>query len=295
MRYNIIMKANLFFLFAALCSCLNTMSAKMDTVTLGNAFAAKRIKLEIKGVGGYQGRCIKMKIENTQPVKMIIIVEAGRRLDSKDSTEQDILIIKDTMVILSAHQEKTFNATGYCCQAHNRAPKPKSSFTIGNLATGPLYNLARYMNDTPLPSQVIQNAIWVISDNINPAIIKDDGSSAMQGLRKFISFEKKVKFTWYNISYKNVGDKVFSGIPDKITGIIDYHISAYSQVCLVIKGQSGNIVERFDLGKAIGSGDYACNLNWNIYKLPNQRYTLIIYQNDEEIKREFITLNETAF
>ncbi|HEX7415205.1 MAG TPA: hypothetical protein VF411_14260 [Bacteroidia bacterium] len=283
------------WLLPLVCLLTSNLSAEMDTVSIETALKGNRIKLEIKGVGGYQGRCIKMKIKNLQFVSLSITIEAGRRLDSKDSNEQDILVIKDTMLVLLASQEKTFSVVGYCCQAHNHAPKPKSDFTIGSLEKGTLYNLARYINRTPLPNDVIQYAIWVVSDNINPAAIRDDGSAAIQGLRRFISFEKKITFTWYSISYKKVKDKVFSGIPEILSGIIDYHTSDYSHITLAIKDSLGNVVDKFDAGQAIGRGDYTYNLNWNIYKLPNQTYTIIVYQNGEEIKRKPVTLNETAF
>src|ERR1700758_4672881 len=95
---------NIFF-FLAMIMVGKTFAAK-DTVSIEKAFTDKLIKVDIKGLGGYQGPCIAMQIKSEHNEPMVVFVEAGRRLDSKDSTQQDILVVKDLFVSLSPKQER---------------------------------------------------------------------------------------------------------------------------------------------------------------------------------------------
>src|ERR1043165_5882260 len=98
--------------------------------------AAKKglIKLSIKGKGGYTGDVIEMKVQNLTGSTIALKVEAGRRLDSKNNDEQDILVTKEQEFFVNAGQPKTVNLSGMCCQAHNSAPSVKSFYTVGSLA-----------------------------------------------------------------------------------------------------------------------------------------------------------------
>ena len=91
-------------------------------MSVENAVKKNLVKVKIYGKGGHLGEVIKMKILNLQKFPVEYSIEAGRRLDSKDSSQQDILITKSATVKLLANETKSFNIFGMCCQAHNSSP-----------------------------------------------------------------------------------------------------------------------------------------------------------------------------
>ncbi|MFL5752131.1 MAG: hypothetical protein ACJ76F_01895, partial [Bacteroidia bacterium] len=191
------MKNKISFLTLLFLALTGSAFAKKDTVSVGKAAISKLIKLNIKSKGGYQGQCISMQIKSQHSDTLIVYIEAGRRLDSQDSTEQDILIVKDMFVSLLSKQEKTVDVIGFCCQAHNGAPKEKSIFSVGALADKNLYELGRYLNTAKLSNNSIQSAVWCISDNNELSSVTDDGTEEVGKLRKFLSKLKNVVVPWY--------------------------------------------------------------------------------------------------
>ncbi len=272
---------------------LNNAFAKKDTVSIEKAFTDKLIKVDIKGLGGYQGPCIAMQIKSQQNDPMVVYIEAGRRLDSKDSTQQDILVVKDLFVSLSPKQERNVKVTGYCCQAGNHAPQSKSVFSVGMLAEKRLYDLARYLTNAKLESASIQSAVWCVSDNHELSSIADDGSEEVGKLRSFLAELKGIKMPWYSIFYKKDKNQLFSGIPEKVTGKFEYYISDFSQVIANVRDEKGIIVKSYPIGNKVERGSYVFNLDWDVSKIPKSfytKYTVSIYENGRELKKLTVDL-----
>jgi len=284
------MKNKITILLVLTIALASSAFAKKDTVSIEKAFNNKLIKLDIKGKGGYQGPCIAMQIKSQNNDSMVLYIEAGRRLDSKDSTQQDILVVQDLFVSLASGQEKTVDVTGYCCQAHNGAPMAKSIFFVGLLADKNLYDLGRYLNKAKLSSGSIQNAVWCISDNNELSSVTDDGSEEVGKLRKFLAKLKNIEMPWYNIFYKKEKGMLFSGMPEKVTGNIDYYISDFSQVIVNIRDIKGNIVKSFPVGNTVERGNHTFNLNWDASQMPKGMYYIFVYENGRKLKELPINL-----
>ncbi len=273
------------FLFIAFGFLSVGLFAKKDTVSIEKAYLNKLIKLDIKGKGGYQGPCIAMQLKSLNPDSMVLFIEAGRRLDSKDSTQQDILVVKDLFVSLTFNQQKDVDVTGYCCQARKGAPAAKSLFLVGALADKNLFDLGRYLNAAKkLNAGTIQNAVWCISDNNELSSVTDDGTEEVGKLRKFLAKMKGIVTPWYNIFYKKVPGSLFSGIPEKVTGNIDYYINDFSSVIVNIRNIEGTVVQTFLLGKAVPRGSHTFNMEWKPGKLPAGKYTVYMYENGRKLK-----------
>lgn len=265
--------------------------AKKDTVTIGNAFLKKLINLTIKGKGGYQEECVSMKIKNNGGDSILLFIEAGRRLDSQDSTMQDILIVKDMYLALAAKQERTVNAYGFCCQAHNAAPAKDAVFSVGEIASKDLMEIARYINKAKLKAPSIQQAVWVISDNNEISSVVDDGTEAVSELRKFLAKLRNIETPWYNTIYKKSAQELFTGKPEKITGKIEYNvINDLTMVVANIRDESGTVVKSFLINKAAMRGNYTFDLAWDVSKMPLGKYTIRISANQAELKKLEIKL-----
>jgi hypothetical protein len=270
--------------------CFSGLHARVDTISVQTASVKKAIDLKITGAGGYQGKSIKMVLKSLRDDSFFVHVEAGRRLDSKDSSEQDILVIKDEFILMTSKKQTTIDVTGYCCQAHNHAPSLGSVFYPGQLADENLYKLAQYLKMANLSSGSIQNAIWCISDNNELSSVVDDGTEPVNKLRRFLSKLKNIEVPWYNIFYKKTPGSLFSGTPERITGNVDYYISDLAHVVANIRDDAGGIVFTKDIGKSINRGQYTYNLEWYPKDLPKGNYTLRLYENSRELKKLGIVL-----
>jgi len=150
-----------------------TTPGKKKFISIEKASAEGVIRLNIHGRGGYSGDCLTMAIVNTLHDSGYYWLEAGRRLHSNDTGVQDIFVAKDIFIRMAAGQEKHFSIFGFCCQMHKHAPSITSTYAPGVMTKFKLYALAQYLNNPKhkFSTEIIQQAVWVISDKIDLANI----------------------------------------------------------------------------------------------------------------------------
>ena len=163
------------------------MKANHQKLNLQKALDLKMVKAQAKSLGGYQGFCIKMELKNLSNDSIIIVVEAGRRLNSVDDKNQDILITHEEIIALQKFENKYFDVKGYCCQASNHSPSAGSKYDVNKMADANLVLVAQYLNSCNLETNTEQQAIWAISDNKPTANVASAKDSLLLPLKQLVA------------------------------------------------------------------------------------------------------------
>ncbi|PBQ31550.1 hypothetical protein CNR22_07145 [Sphingobacteriaceae bacterium] len=188
-----------------LCLLVSTqLQAAHISMSLQKAVDKKLVFVKVASLGGYQGFCVNMVLKNLTKDSLIILVEAGRRLNSLDDQQQDILLVKEESVALKMNEGKSFNLKGYCCQASKHAPSPGSKFSVNTLADSNLVSLARYLNVSKFDANAEQEAVWSLSDKRPTATITAPEDSLLHGLRQKVAMIKGEPIPWYRILSKKI-------------------------------------------------------------------------------------------
>lgn len=266
------------------------MNAKHKKLNLQKAIDAHLIKAKGSSLGGHQGYCINLNLINTTPDSLIVVVEAGRRLNSCQDKNQDILIVKEETVFLSATENKWVKVKGYCCQSNKNSPAQNSEYTINKLADSALVTLARFLNINTIEEHVVQQAIWAISDKQPTANIAGANDSLSLPVRKLVAGLKNEPLPWYTII-----SKVFvyqSGaminFPQKLKGKLNYSNPNDGYVTLFILDKSGKEVclIKSQWLKACANENY--ELNVPVKGLAKGKYSIGLKTSDKELtKMEF--------
>ncbi len=149
-------------------------SANNKFISIEKALKKGAVNMDIRGRGGFSGNCLTLAIVNTTGDSGYYWVEAGRRLHSNDTSTQDILVTKDIYIPIAKNQEKHYVIFGFCCNEHRHGPGLTSSYTVGTMANLKLVKLARYLSKhANFKVGLMQDAVWVISDNMPIDEIKD--------------------------------------------------------------------------------------------------------------------------
>jgi hypothetical protein len=237
--------------------------------------AAKRglIKLIIKGKGGYTGKVIEFKIKNNTPNNLNLKLEAGRRLDSKDNTQQDILVTQAQEFYVYGNQQKNMSVNGMCCQASNACPKTNSDYLVGKMADSNLVKLASFIDKNKYyENYTAQQAVWCISDNKSIASIYGGEKDIVMGLRKYVSEITGKPIPSYNITYRQEHDSLAIGRPLKIEGIFDYTLQTTGHVTLAIFNSEGEIVQYICKELAHDKGEHKIYYTFKTKDLPEGTY-----------------------
>ena len=240
------------------------LSAKHQKLNLQKAIDLKLVKARATSLGGHAGACMQMHLTNLGKDSLIVLIEAGRRLNSLDDKAQDILIVQQQVISLRKAEEKSFTVKGYCCQASKSAPKTNARYDVNKLADSSLVKLARYLSLNTFEQDVEQQAVWAISDKQPAARITAKNDSLILPLRCFVADIKGEKLPWYTVVsrtyvYNNGAISVF---PLLLKGKMQYSADKDSYITLTVlneKGQQVCLVQN-QWFKAAKQADYQVNL-----------------------------------
>lgn len=264
--------------------------ANHRTFDLQKAMAMKLIEIKAEGIGGYQGFCVNMHIKNISPDSLYVVVEAGRRLNSIDDKYQDILIVREDIVQLKAHEIKNVKVKGYCCQASNSAPLAGTKYSVNKMADAKLLLLARYLNSENFDMQAEQQAIWAISDNHQTAKITSFNDSLLLPLRQFVATIKDEPLPWYILTSSThvYSNGIISVTPLLLKGKIEYNSDKDNYVTLSVKNEKGAPVclIKTEWLKACIKGNY--NLNLPVKGLAKGKYFIELKTSEKQLtQKEF--------
>ncbi len=261
-------------------------SVKEKSISIEKAISEGIISAEFQGTGTYSGDAISLELKSLIPVDTIIRIEAGRRLTSDDTLLQDILIVKELEVLLAANEIKKLKLFGFCCQAHNGAPKWDSFFKVGFMEDSTFIVLAKYLAQSKLPISVMQNAIWVLSDNNPLNSIHNDNEKdkeKMKGLFQLIAGLKgmEYEYPWYTLKYKTDTTRVFSGRANRMFAEIEYNLQHQSNVDLFIKDANDLLVKEIFMNLPQHRGDYNYQFTLDVANMPKGKYYLRLYADNQ--------------
>lgn len=259
-------------------------------ITLGEANKKGWISIDIKGKGGYTGNVILMKIKNLFSGKRKIKIEAGRRLDSKEQSEQDILIVRSLVCDLNPGDEKELNIYGMCCQMHNAAPQPKSEFGLGEMASLNLVSLANFIDSKSyFESYAAQHAVWVLSDSCRIESIMCSDKNEQMNLQQFVAKILDIPVPWYTLEYAKDTTRLFSNRPVKMFGEIEFSLFTNAEVSMGLYDSKGFLRKQIFVGLAQNPGTYTKSFIINVASLPKGiYYTRIFADGNMVIERKIV-------
>lgn len=277
------------FNFVVLATTL-TADALYASTTYTVEEAAKKglVKLLIKSKGGYTGNVIEMKITNLSNDCLSLRLEAGRRLDSKKETEQDILVTKSENFYVAAKKEQAFNVFGMCCQAHNSGPTINALYSVGKIADSGLVKLARFIDQNKYYSDyTAQQAVWTVSDNNSLASIENGDRKDVEKFRSFVSKLTGRPIPAYDLVYKRDGYNAM-GRPHQIDATFAYSVLYGDNVSMGIYNSDGKMVQLLFDQYPHDKGEYKLYYTFKIGNLPAGKYYTKMMMNGAVIKEEEI-------
>ncbi len=267
------------------------LQATHKTLSLQKALDEKLVLAKVHSLGGYQGYCIKMEVKNLSPDSLVITVEAGRRLNSMDEKQQDILVVKEQIIVLKKFEDKYIDVKGYCCQAHNSSPCAGAKYDVNKLADTKLVLLANYLNVSNFKTDAEQQAIWAISDNQNTANVTATNDSLIIPLRNIVATIKNEPIPWYTFVTRtiNYASGRMETFPLLLRGKLNFDNGKECYTTLHILNEKGLEVGQITKQWTVVGNNQTYTLNIPIAGLAKGKYTIELKNDEKElVKKEFI-------
>jgi hypothetical protein len=275
-------------LLLLICSAIGLMQpAPVKKFRLNDALKKNLATATAVSLGGHQGECIELTISNLADHDTTIYIEAGRRLVSADTSEQDILIVKEQPLFVRAGQTITTRVYGFCCQASFHSPAQGGSFYAGELADTNLRKLAEFLNANPYSNSVMQNAVWVVSDNHAIASVHASDSIDKTKIRKLHNFLSALlglpnDQNWYTLTYLIDTNRLFSGMADTLYADFEYEVWNPCGASLIINDEQGNVMKRLFVNKKHHPDKYLFSFKISVEGWPKGKYYVRLFANDQK-------------
>lgn len=274
---------NRILLFAlSIYSSLFCYSQSTGFISIQQLVTQQQLQVELEGLGGHTGECVEINVKNLSPVDQQVLLEAGRRLDNTDPHQQDILVVREKQFIVKSGQTITVNAYGFCCQASNGSPRTSVKFGLGTMATGNLLWVAQYFNKYPYQysESLMQSAVWIFSDNRNPASILALIDSNATKLRRDVATQLGIEYPWYDIYYENDTAMVATHRHYNLVGPIAYRLPNHGWLEMVVRDPHRRVAHRFTEKSYVSSGTYTYDVDLDVKGWIKGKYEIEIYLDD---------------
>lgn len=266
------------------------LNANHQEMKLQKALDQKLVKAEVKSLGGYQGYCIMLTLKNLGKDSLRIILEPGRRLNSVDDKNQDILVTKEEIIVLQKFENRSVNVKGYCCQASNFSPSTGAKYDINKMADPSLVSLAQYLNACTLDANTEQQAIWAISDKKSTANVASMNDSLLLPLKQLVANLKGEKLPWYSLITKTYlySSGRMDTYPLYLRGKLNYSNDKENYVSLYVYNEKGLPVCQIKSEWITPCSDKDYNLNIPVKGLAKGKYTIELKTPEKQLaKQEF--------
>jgi hypothetical protein len=253
-------------LFTSLHSFIQTTNAAIHPNSLEALYASGKISVNFIGKGGHQNNCVQLVLKNNAADSVYGFVEAGRRLNSVNDSEQDILLVKSANFRLGARQKDTLELIGFCCQSKKSSPVKGSLFTIGAMAPAIWLLITNLIDRENFPADAIQNAIWVLSDNHDIRSIPAYRAPAMDRLRHTVADILDIDLPWYSFRYEGDSAHLFTGTKTHFFAQIAFDIPQRAIITPQVALPNGEIIytgdsEHFKAGENVIAVEFPIQ-NW---------------------------------
>lgn len=178
-----------------------TIIINSNAISIEDALKYQLITFEATNLGSYSGECILMNLTNTSSRPLSVIIESGRNLISEDTNKQDILIVKEAIFSLQPLGSEAKKLFGFCSQSHKSAPDENDKYTLGNMMSKEVVQLATHLNKNKYPLGAMQHAVWTLTNHRPISSVFHTDRDSIKGLQEFLAQFKNQVVPWYSIEY----------------------------------------------------------------------------------------------
>lgn len=287
------MKLLTFFLSAALYLGYPTTNflTSEKTVNLAAALKSGLVKIKVKGLGGYSGKCLEASLTTTSP-RLNVLIKAGTVFKPEDSGMQDILVVKDQMITLNKNTPGKVQLTGFCCKASNRSPSKDTKFTTGKVSNTKLIDIAEYLNKNKFSDDVMQNAVWCVSDDKSVSYIYDKKPETVKALREELCKLTGQKNNWFHTNASRTVDErgYIESQPVRVTGEIVVKVDKPMVLYQGVYKENGEVAwapHKVSDINSVGTMTYQFKLHVKGWE-KGKYYVQVTNSGKELLKQEFI-------
>lgn len=243
------------------------------------------IALSPVGLGGHAGECLRVAAENLTTTALRTTIPAGWVFVSEDAGIQDLMVARDEPLVLLPKGRLTVTCRAFCCEAGQGSPRPEETYRKGHPARADLFALAQAIDSGRYDDDLVQHAIWVLSDgNDIGSMGALDGSTADR-LRERVSRLSRQPVPLYTVRYAPGGDRACSQRPERITRTLRLANATPQHITVVVRSDDGRFEQVLYDGLLLPAGVVDLPLQVDVLDRPQGRYAFHVHSVESNTVR----------
>jgi hypothetical protein len=271
-----IRKVFLVLLLAAFANPAWSIDEKNGYVSMGKLVSTGLLDVKVEMLHKNKNG-LNVTLENKTDDSLKVWIEPGRRFVAKDSVYQDWFIGDERMITIIPMGTVEQDLLGFCCQVHDRGPADRAKFEIGYMAPDTWIQLATLISQNDFPRAASQHAVWCLSDNLPVSSIYCEDETKVRPLRELVANIKGEQIPWYMLTYQKDTTRLFSNIPERLLGTVQYYLRNSAVVTINVRSSTGEVVTVLANESGLGPGMHKLPVDLNVKGWPKGNYEVMIY------------------
>lgn len=247
---------------------------------LREAIAQKVISIQIEGLGGHQGECLKITCKNLRGQSLRIHFPQGQLMEPADSAQQTLVVAEEKWVAVNSKTPAEVLLKTFCTQAGDASPRKGAAFSAAAMAPAVLCNVLKFISERGSPTSDFsaQAAVWTVTGGSTLGSIGDPA------LTKFVADQLGKEVPGYKIRHKTVesvpGRTASLGKAMVVEGNFRYYLEKDEKVHMILLDQTGKLVTKISKEELMIAGEHRSSLHLEVWNLQPGKYTVRMQTKD---------------
>lgn len=243
------------------------------------------ITLSPVGLGGHSGECLRVAAQNHTTTALRTTIPAGWVFVSADPDIQDLLVARAEPLVLPPNGRTTVTCRAFCCEASHGSPRVEEAFRKGHPARTELFALAQAIDSGRYEDDVVQNAIWVLSDGNDIGSMGAMDESNNDRLRERVSRLGRQPLPLYTVRYAPDGTRACSQRPSQITRVLHFANGTPQHITVIVRSDDGRFSQVLYNGLLLPAGAVDLPLQVDVLDRPQGRYAFHVHSTESNAVR----------
>jgi hypothetical protein len=251
------------------------------------------LDLEASASGHFMGESVALTLRNPSAKPMRVRVPAGTAFRPEDDGEQTLIAPFDQYLVLDGTAEQRLAFRAFCSEMGDTGPRAKGSMALGRSAQPLLDSLYGYLNrhtDLHQHEDVLQSAIWAITDGADLGAVFLDGNSEVEALRAWLSRLLGVENTWYGTILRTRMDAERRIVREalRVQGQLQLQRTEPTELRGYVLNSEGQVEWAFNRSTTLPAGRVRFRFELEVEGWEPGTYAVVYRSGEEElIRREF--------
>lgn len=228
-----------------------------------------------EGWGIHNGKCIKLTATNISGRSLSIMIETGRTLYPTDTGVQTMMVTEQLVFTIPVGSKQEHVLYAMCTEMSDSGPSAEDGFGLGSLADTDLRGMAQLIEKYKAQNETGQDAVWVITDDLDLSSIEGEDADVVSALRKYAS-----EVTGKSLAAPSAPTNAQYNVP-LFNGSIEfgYRLTQGAKVSLVVYDPDGNEFRKLLTDKPHEAGIYTIRYSLEASGLAPGVYTVKMFRD----------------